>query len=92
MVSKVIISPSEVRGLGNIVAETSVDDYDCYLSSVSFSDDVYTMIFRSVTVTVTVSAQYVKSGGTVNVTVTVLDENGDPLEGESVELFKEVSE
>ena len=91
MVSKVIISPSEVRGLGNIVAETSVDDYDCYLSSVSFSDDVYTMVYSAKSVTVTVSAQYVKSGSTVNVTVTVLDENGDPVSGESVELFKEVN-
>jgi protocatechuate 3,4-dioxygenase beta subunit len=91
MVSKVIISPSEVRGLGNIVAETSVDDYDCYMSSVSFSDDVFTMILRSETVTVTVTAQYVKSGSTVNVTVTVLDVNGNPVSGASVELFKEVN-
>ena len=91
MVSKILISPSEVRGLGNIMSETSVEDYTCYLSSVSFADNVYTMVYYGNSIVVTVSAQYVKSGGTVTVTVTVLDENGDPLSGASVELFKEVN-
>jgi protocatechuate 3,4-dioxygenase beta subunit len=91
MVSKILISPSEVRGLGNIMSETSVKDYTCYLSSVSFADNVYTMVYYGNSIVVTVSAQYVKSGGTVTVTVTVLDENGDPVSGASVELFKKVN-
>jgi protocatechuate 3,4-dioxygenase beta subunit len=91
MVSKILISPSEVRGLGNIMSETSTEDYVCYLSSVTFSNNVYTMVYYDSSIVVTVSAQYVKSGGTVTVTVTVTDENGDPVSGASVELFKEVN-
>ena len=73
------------------MSETSVEDYTCYLSSVSFAVNVYTMVYYGNSIVVTVSAQYVKSGGTVTVTVTVLDENGDPISGASVELFKEVN-
>ena len=92
MVSKVIISPMEVRGLGNIVAKTSTEDYECYLSSITASDDKYVMVYYGKSFVVTVSAQYVKSGGELIVTATVTDENGDPVEDASVELFKEVSE
>ena len=91
MVSKVIISPMEVRGLGNIVAKTSTEDYEWYLSSITASDDKYIMVYFDQSIIVTVSAQYVKSGGELIVTATVTDENGDPIEDASVEMFKEVN-
>ena len=92
MVSKVIISPQEVRGLGNIVAKTSTEDYECYKGNITASEDKYIMEFDGTIFLLTVSKSYVHTGNSITVTVTLTDENGDPVEDASVELFKEVSE
>jgi protocatechuate 3,4-dioxygenase beta subunit len=96
---KIIVDFKEVRGLGNIISPKALSDFETYHSNVTDGTDVvagasstvYHMVYFGESIVVTVSAQYVKSGGTVTVTVTVTDENGDPLSGASVELFKEVN-
>jgi protocatechuate 3,4-dioxygenase beta subunit len=42
-------------------------------------------------VSIVVSGSFVRSGDSLTVTATVTDEEGDPIEGVSVELFKEVN-
>jgi protocatechuate 3,4-dioxygenase beta subunit len=50
------------------------------------------MNFNGTTFLVTVSSSYVHTGDTMTVTVTITDENGDPVEDASVELYKETTE
>lgn len=96
---KIIVDFKEVRGLGNIISPKALSDFEKYQCDIVSESDVvagasstvYHMVYFGESIVVTVSAQYVKSGGTVTVTVTVTDENGDPLSGASVELFKEVN-
>jgi protocatechuate 3,4-dioxygenase beta subunit len=73
------------------MSETSLEDYECYRSNVTVTDTGYSMIYFGESITVVVDRQYVKSGDSVTVTVTVLDEYGSPVEDASVELFKEVN-
>ena len=90
MVSKVIVTPESVRGLGNIVSEKSTVDFITYDCSLSLLDGVYTMVYDGDVVLLTVSSQRVPSGGSVVVTASLTDVDGEPITGVSVELFKEV--
>ena len=93
---KIIVDFQDVRGLGNIVSPKSLSDfeeYDCDIVSESdtvagASTTVYKMTFNGTTFLLTVTSQYVTSGSSVTVTVTLTDENGDPVEGASVALYK----
>lgn len=96
---KIIVDFKEVRGLGNIISPKALSDFEEYQCDIVSESDVvagalstvYHMVYFGESITVVVDRQYVKSGNSLIVTVTVLDENGDPIEGESVELFKEVN-
>ena len=96
---RITVRPVTVRGLGNVVDPKLLADYGLYHSSVSegsdFIDNISTVVFTMVGmlegVSIVVSGSFVRSGDSLTVTATVLDENGDPVEGVSVELFKEVN-
>ncbi len=96
---KIIVDFNEVRGLGNVVSPKSLSDFErisCDIVSDSGTvagafHTVYRMVYSDNTLLLSVSGEYVKSGGTLNVTVSLTDENGDPVSGASVELFKEVN-
>lgn len=90
MVSKVIITPSEVRGQGNIVSPKETSNFTLFESLLSLSEGVYTLDYNGFTFVVTVSNSYVHTGNTVTVSVLVLDTDGDPVENASVDLYKEV--
>ena len=92
MVAKLIITPEEVRGLGNIVSEKSTDDFSNYKSSLALSTGVYTLSYNGNTVTLTLSGTTVGTGGTLTCTAVVTDENGDPIEDASVDFYYEVIE
>ena len=91
MVSKVVISPQEVRGLGNIVVKTDSTSYACYLSHVAEQEDGFILTYGAESLTVVVSAQRVAVDGSITVTATLLDEEDAPMVGETVELFYEVN-
>jgi hypothetical protein len=88
MVQRVTVSPSEVRGYGDIVSPKTTEDFTLFNSVLALSDGVYTLSFEGSTFLLTVSKSFVKSGETMNVTVTLTDENGDPVEGASIALYK----
>ena len=88
MVQRVTVSPSEVRGYGDIVSPKTNEDFTLYNSDLTLSEGVYTLSFEGSTFLLTVSKSFVKSGETMNVTVTLTDENGDPVEGASIALYK----
>ena len=88
MVSKVSITPSEVRGLGDIVSPKSTDDFTVYDSVLSLSDGVYTLQFNGSTFVLSVSKSFVKYGETMTVTVSLHDEDGEPVEDASIALYK----
>ena len=88
MVTKVVISPSEVRGLGDIVSPKTDEDFTLYNSVLALSDGVYTLTFEGSTFLLTVSKSLVKYGETMTVTVTLLDEDGEPVEDASIALYK----
>lgn len=95
---KIIVDFKDVRGLGNIVSPKSLSDFEKYKCGIVSESDivagasstVYHMVYSGESITVVVSSQYVKSGGSVTVTVTVLDEDGEPIPDVDVELFKEI--
>jgi protocatechuate 3,4-dioxygenase beta subunit len=96
---RITVRPEMVRGLGNVVDPKLITDYGLYHSSVSegsdFIDNISTVVFTMVGmlegVSIVVSGSFVRSTESLTVTATVTDENGDPIEGASVELFKEVN-
>jgi protocatechuate 3,4-dioxygenase beta subunit len=97
---KIIVDFEEVRGRGNIVSPPkSLEDYIAYSGIVSEDTDsvmglesrVFCLVYSGEGVSIVVSGSFVRSTESLTVTATVLDENGDPIEGASVELFKEVN-
>ena len=83
MVEKIIVNPSEVRGLGNIVMDNhTVSDWETYKSVLGSSTDtvngesvsIYELSMYGVSFN---NASYMSSG---SVTVTVTVTNGTPLE------------
>lgn len=98
MQEKIIVTPSEVRGLGNVVFPKSSSDFNEYLSKVTSDSEeidgitktVYTLEYDSTTLLLTVNKSHIQPGGTVTVTVTVTDDNGDPIENAEIDLYKVV--
>ena len=89
MVEKIIVSPSDVRGLGDIVSPKSTSDFvlsDAEISSATESVNdmnltVYHLQMSSLGIlAVGVSPSSVTVGGAVTVTATVTDRLGEPLE------------
>ena len=97
---KIIVDFKEVRGLGNIISPKTLSDFEKYRCDIvnepdivaGASSTVYRMNFNGTTFLVTVSSSYVHTGDTMTVTVTITDENGDPVGDASVELYKETTE
>ena len=92
MVSKILISPEEVRGLGNIVEEKSVDDFEDYRSTITAESGVGGTIFtlsyqKSTSCTLTVDKNRVDYTETVHVNGVLLDENDDPISGARVKVY-----
>ena len=87
---KIVVAPEDVRCLGNIVSEKGTSDFTKYLSKLTLSEGVYSLVYDNKNIVVTVSQNIVKTGSTITVTVTLSDEQGDPIEDASIELFKEV--
>ena len=75
MVEKIIVTPLNVRGHGNIVSSKTLEDFTTYNSSLSFEDSFYTMEFTesAITISLTVSSGTVSVGEAVTCTATVLD-------------------
>ncbi|WP_405296349.1 hypothetical protein [Methanobrevibacter sp.] len=98
MQDKIIVTPESVRGLGNIVIPKSSSDFENYNSVISSDTEevngtemtVYTLDYDGRTVLLTVPQSYVRTSETITVTVTLTDENGNPIEDAAIELYKEV--
>lgn len=98
MQDKIIVTPESIRGLGNIVIPKSPSDFQKHNSSLSSDTEevngtqmtVYALNYDGSTFLLAVSKSYVPSTGTVTVTVTLTDEEGDPIQNAAIELYKEV--
>ena len=97
MQDKIIVTPSEIRGLGNIVIPKSTTNFNTYNSIVTsdteeidgISKTVYTLNYDGRTFLLTVSQSYVRYNDTITVTVTLTDMTGDPIENAAIELYTE---
>ena len=56
MVQRVTVSPSEVRGYGDIVSPKTTEDFTEYMCELSESDGVYTMAYDDTATYLTLSA------------------------------------
>ena len=91
MVEKIIISPSKVRGLGDIVSPKTSTDFETYNSAVTSGTDtvngatvtVYELAPPTYNVALTRSSASVTIGGTVTLTATVT-EGETPVSGGTV--------
>lgn len=98
MQEKIIVTPSEVRGLGNIVIPKSSTDYAKYKSSMTVDTEevdgiertVYTLDYDGRTLSVTVSKNLIAAGSDIIVTVTFKDANGNPIQNAEIDLYKEI--
>lgn len=97
---KIIVDFKDVRGGGNIISPSkSLEDYTPVFATLVEDEDLVAGSMSSVyqlslgeRFVLSVSKSKVPNRGSVTVTVFLADENGDPVSGASVELFKEVSE
>ena len=85
---KIFAKPSLVRGLGNVIDLKSGSDFETQKAILTSTDEVYTIAYDGIDLNITVSRSYVPSNGTVTVTVTVTDINGDPVQGATIDLYK----
>ena len=98
MLDKIIVAPEKVRGLGNIVSPKTSSNFTNYDSSITTGSEtinevqytVYELSYDGSTFYLTITSQYVPSGSTVTLTATLTDSEGEPVEGASIELFKEI--
>ena len=86
--NRISVSPEEVRGLGDIVSPKSVEDFRCYRSSLELNESVYSLIYDSqaVRVTLTANSTSFEFGSECVLTATVT-EGSVPVSGESVEFW-----
>lgn len=83
MVEKIIVSPGDVRGLGNIVDPKLVGDFETELCVLDEDTEViqstvlsiYTMSYSNINITLATSSASVTFGGSITLTATVLDGN-----------------
>ena len=96
---KIIVDFKDVRGRGNIISPPkSLEDYTPVYATIVEDEDlvagsmssVYQLSYMGERFLLSVSKSKVPNRGSVTVTVVLTDENGDPVSGASVELFKEV--
>ena len=89
MVEKITISPSEVRGYGDIVSPKTTEDFTNYMSGLTESDGVYTLVYDETGTYLNLSASptSVSYGGSVVFTA-VLTQTGEPVEGETVSFYE----
>ena len=95
---KIIVDFKDVRGRGNIISPSkSLEDYTPVFATLVEDEDLVAGSMSSVyqlsmgeRFLLSVSKSKVPNRGSVTVTVVLTDENGDPVSGASVELFKEV--
>ena len=91
MVEKIIVSPGDVRGLGNIVDPNLVGDFEterCVLDEdteviQSTVLSIYTMSYSNINITLATSSASVTFGGSITLTATVLN-GSTAVSGETV--------
>lgn len=88
MVDKVIVTPEEVRGFGDILSPKGVADFQLVDSALSLSSGVFTLSYSGGGLVLTVSQTLVAVGNTITISVSLTDDDGDPVEGASVDLYK----
>ena len=92
---KIIVPFEDIRGLGDIVTPKSLSDFQEYFSVISTDTEeidgilttVYTMDYSGSIFLLQVSKSIVPSGGTITITVTLTDEQGEPIENENIDLY-----
>lgn len=95
---KIIVDFKDVRGRGNIISPSkSLEDYTPVFATLVEDEDLVAGSMSSVyqlsmgeRFLLSVSKSKVPNRGSVTVTVTVLDEDGEPIPDVDVELFKEI--
>ena len=96
MVEKITITPTEVRGLGNILSPKNSSDFSPYISHINQTTDtingvtttVYELTYGTTSLLLTVTESYVASGSSVTLTATLTD-GGEPVENASIKFYKE---
>jgi len=89
MVQRVTVSPSEVRGYGDIVSPKNLDDFTEYMCELSESDGIYTMVYDDTATYLTLSASptTITYGESVVFTATLTIE-GQKASGETVYFYE----
>ena len=86
MVEKITISPSEVRGYGDIVSPKTTEDFDNYISSLTLSDGLYTLEYAANGIILTASPSIINVGESTVLTATVTVE-GTVVVGGTVTFY-----
>ena len=87
MVQRVTVSPSEVRGYGDIISPKTTEDFYEYRSVLTETDGVYTLSYETKGVSLSVDSESVEYGESVVLTALVRDE-GLPASGETVTFYQ----
>ena len=87
MVEKITISPSEVRGYGDIVSPKTTEDFTNYRSALNYDEGVYTLTNEPTGVSLTVDSASIEYGESVVLTALVIDD-GVPASGETVTFYQ----
>ena len=89
MVQRVTVSPSEVRGYGDIVSPKNLEDFTEYMCSVTESDGVYTMVYDDTATYLTLSASPTTiTYGESTVLTATLTVEGEKASGETVYFYE----
>ena len=101
MQDKIIVTPSEVRGLGNIVSEKELEDFLVYMSTITSTSEEVDGITRKVyalgyvppqvSLTLTLEKTVLDYDEHTNLIATLLDENNVGIPNEEVKFYNENS-
>ena len=101
MQDKIIVTPSEVRGLGNIVSEKELEDFLVYMSTITSTSEEVDGITRKVyalgyvppqvSLTLTMEKTVLDYDERTTLTATLLDENNVGIPNEEVKFYNENS-
>lgn len=97
MSERIYVIPENVRGLGNIVGEKSVDDFERYLSNLVANSEVvnaetvtvFTLEVNAYSVRLTVPDSSVSYGSDIVCNAVLTDSNGDAVSGASVTFYRD---